>query len=73
MSGSGLGPALLSTETKVLSGSYGGLSRRNIRDIAASLKTPQFSVSNRRCKYLDFWRVDKTGVASPAIALAAGR
>ena len=30
----------------------GGLSRRNIRDLAASLKTPQFSASNRRCKYL---------------------
>jgi hypothetical protein len=29
-----------------------GLSTRNIRDLAASLKTPQFSASNRRCKYL---------------------
>jgi hypothetical protein len=29
------------------------LSRRNIRDLAASLKTPQFSASNRRCKYLE--------------------
>jgi hypothetical protein len=27
-----------------------GLSRRNIRDLAASLKTPQFSASNRKHK-----------------------
>src|SRR6516165_9209446 len=27
-----------------------GLSRRNIRDLAASLKTPRFSASNRRCR-----------------------
>jgi len=30
----------------------GGLSRCNIRDLAASLKTPQFSASNRRCSHL---------------------